>query len=71
MFYFASYCTVVTSTARGMHCYIVIIQHRVRSRGAAYRSRFVRCKQEEVQEDFVDQRVFDYLFSETQQRKQK
>lgn len=39
--------------------------------GAAYRSLFVRCKQEEVQKDFVDQRVFDYLFSETQQQKQK
>lgn len=32
----------------------------------AHRSLFVMCKQEEVQEDFVDQRVFDDLFSETQ-----
>lgn len=66
MFYFTSYCTTVTSTTRGMHCCIVIIQHCVRSQGAAHRSLFVRCILEEVQEDFVDQRVFDYLFSERQ-----
>ena len=36
-------------------------------RGDAYRPLFVRSKQEEVQEDFMDQRVFDHLFSETWQ----
>jgi len=35
----------------------------------SYRFRFVGCEQEEVQKDFVDQRVFDHLFSETEQQK--
>ncbi len=61
--FLAFYCILQTtlyfgSITREMFGDIVI-------RRAAYRSLFVGREQEEIQEDFVDQRVFDHLLSVT------